>query len=358
MSASPGRGKTRAILIAGFLAALILRVGLLVGFRGNYDIGAYTEVVAAVRGGGTPYAEGLRYNYAPAWAYVVAACAGLADATGVSLGAVVGTLLLLMDVASALLLYVLGGRGRAGAWAALLFFANPVSVLATGHYLQFDNVAIAFLLAAILAAGAGREGAAFLGLAASLLVKHFTAFFPPVFLAQRGRGRIGLIAAAAPYFVFVAAFLPFASRWPAIRDHVLRYRGGEEDYGVGLLRTAVGLPAWLPLLLFLAAVGLAILAGRNRPLPQACLLVCLVMLLFTPGINEYYFVWPIALGALSGGIGYAVYTVVVSLFYLGGSLEGLRVPFLHLPGWGGVWWSLLFWIAWDERRRRVILSSQ
>jgi hypothetical protein len=267
-------------------------------------------------------------------------------------------LLLLVDAATAALLYVLGGRGRRGAAAALLFFANPVSVLATGHYVQFDNVAILFLLVALVAAGAGRESAASLGLAASLLVKHFTAFFPPVFAAQEGRGRLGLLAAAAPYLIFAAAFLPFASHWPAIRENVLHYRGGQEEYGVGLLRSVSAIPPFLPTLVFLTGVALAILAGRSRPLPQACLLVCLVMLLLAPGVNEYYFVWPIALGALSGGIGYAVYTVVVAAFFLGGSLEGLRAPFTHLPGWGGVWWSLLFWIAWDERRRRVILSGK
>jgi hypothetical protein len=344
----------RALLVAAFLAALGLRLAFLFGFQGNYDVGSYGDVAASVRGGGAPYGEGLRYNYAPAWAYVVSGAAGLAEALGVSLGAVVGSLLLAVDAASGGVLYLLGGRGRRGAAAALLFFANPVSVLTTGHYVQFDNVAIFFLLVAIFAAG--RDLPASLALAASLLVKHFTVLFPLVFASGRGRRRIGLLAAAAPYLLFAAAFLPFAGSWSAIRDDVLLYRGGTEDYGVGLLRGLPGVPALLPTLLFLAAAAGAILAGRDRPLPRACLLLFLVMLLFAPGVNEYYFVWPIALGSLSGGAGYAVYTVVVSLFYLGGSLEGLRVPFAHFPGWGGVWWSLLFWLAWDERRRRVILT--
>jgi hypothetical protein len=351
-------GMPRAVFVAGFLAALVLRMAFLLAFRGNYDTGSYAGVADAVRVGGTPYAEGLRYNYAPAWAYTVAGCASLAEALGVSLGAVVGTLLLLVDVATAILLYLLGGRGRAGAAAALLFFANPVSVIATGHYVQFDNLAIAFLLVAILAmVRASREWPASLALAASLLVKHFTFFFPVVFASGKRRRRLSPLSASVPYLIFAASFLPFWKSWPAIVDNVLRYRGGQEDFGVGLLRKIPWIPSWLPALLFLAVVASAIRFGRDRPLPDACLLVFLVMLLFTPGINEYYFVWPIALGALSGGIGYAVYTVVVSLFYLGGSLEGLRAPFTHLPGWGGVWWSLLFWIAWDERRRRVILSN-
>ena len=269
-----------------------------------------------------------------------------------SLGAVVGGLLLAVDLATSGVLYLLGGRGRRGALAALLFFANPVSILATGHYVQFDGFAILFLLLAILAArNAARQWTTSLALAASLLVKHFTLFFPIVFETGRARRRIGPVAATTPDLIFAASFVPFWKSWPAIRDNVLLYRGGAEDYGLGLLRKIAGLPGWLPAVIFLAAVAVAIRSARDRPLPSACLLVFLVMLLFAPGVNEYYFVWPIALGSLTAGAGYAVYSAVVSLFYLGGSLEGLRVPFAHLPGWGGVWWGVLFWIAWDERRR-------
>jgi hypothetical protein len=347
----------RPLLFAAFLAALAIRLALLLGFHGNYDLGSYAEVAARVRAGEGPYARGLLYNYAPPWAYTVAAGAAVAERLGASLGLVVGMFLLAVDVATAGVLYVLGGRGKRAAAAALLFFANPVSVIATGHYLQFDNVAIFFLMVAILAARTGRDLPASLALSASVLVKHFTAFFPVVFAVGRRRSRISPIAAAAPYALFAISFVPFAASWPAIRENVFAYRGGVEDYGVGLLRAIPLVPAWFPLVLFLAAVAAAVAIGRDRSLPSACLLLLLVMLLFTPGINEYYFLWPIALGALSGGAGYAVYTVVVGAFYAGGSLEGLRVPFAHLPGWGGVWCSLLFWLAWDERRRRRVILS-
>ena len=75
----------------------------------------------------------------------------------------------------------------------------------------------------------------------------------------------------------------------------------------------------------------------------------LVMLLFAPGICEYYFVWPIALGALFGGAGYLVYTVVVASFFLG-SPDGLGLPLSHLPGWHGVWFAVLLWLLWEARR--------
>ena len=93
------------------------------------------------------------------------------------------------------------------------------------------------------------------------------------------------------------------------RSHVLDYRSLSEDYGVGMLLTSPGLPRWLPGALFVAAVLAALALLRAVPRERACLLLFLVMLLFAPGICEYYFVWPIALGALYGGAGYLIYTV-------------------------------------------------
>ena len=64
------------------------------------------------------------------------------------------------------------------------------------------------------------------------------------------------------------------------------------------------------------AIGLtlaALLLLRGVPVRRACLLLFLVELIFAPGICEYYFVWPVALGALTGGVGYAVHADVVAV---------------------------------------------
>jgi hypothetical protein len=116
-----------------------------------------------------------------------------------------------------------------------------------------------------------------------------------------------------------------------------------------MLLAIPGVPRWLPSALFAAAMLAALLLLRRVERARACLMLFLVMLLFAPGICEYYFVWPIALGALFGGAGYAVYTVVVASFLLG-SPDGLGLALTHLPGWHGVWWSVLLWLAWELRR--------
>ena len=115
-----------------------------------------------------------------------------------------------------------------------------------------------------------------------------------------------------------------------------------------MLRKLPGVPQWAPTILFGLAVLVAVAALRRVEIGRACLMLFLVLLLFVPGIVQYYFVWPIALGSLFGGAGYAVFTLVVSAFYLG-SPDGLELPLRHLPGWHGIWWATLFWLLWEMK---------
>ncbi len=358
--------KARPVLLAaGFLAALALRLALLAHVSGNYDLASYEAVASIVRRGGSMYLETARYNYSPLWAWVLAGLAILAERIGTTLAWSVGVFLLLVDGATALVVRRLAGGGRRGGVAAILFFANPVSIFVSSFHLQFDNLAILFLLLAILAAEkppATRAGTA-AALSASLIAKHVTVFFPPLFVKRRATPGLSVAGALVPYAAFAASFLPYARSWEGIRRHVLGYRSLSEDYGAAMLRKIPGSPAWLPTAVFLATVAATIVVVRRLglPLPRAALMLFIAMLLTVPGICEYYFVWPIALGALEGGAGYAVYTLVVGAFFLG-SPDGLNLPLMHLPGWHGIWWSLVLWLAWElreqkeRRERRSILS--
>jgi len=346
------RGR-RLFFAAGFLAALTVRAAYLERASMNPDVAAFADVVAVLRRGGALYLETSRYNYSPLWAQILLALDAAARLLGCSLAVVLGAFLTVADAATAALLHRLAGRGERGAAAALLFFANPVSVFASSFHLQFDNVAILFLVLALVAAEKvppSRAGTV-AALSVSIIVKHFTIFFPPLFLERRKRRGLRPVEALVPYAAFAAVFLPYARSWPAVRRSVFEYRGLAEDYGTAMLRKIPGAPDWLPMAVFLAAVAVAIvlLLRRGAEPARACLLLFLVMLLTIPGIVEYYFVWPIALGALFGGVGYVVYTLTVSAFFFG-SPDGLNLPLTHLPGWHGVWWSVLLWIAWELRR--------
>ena len=347
------RSAARSAVAAGFLCALALRLVFFSGFTGDYDTGSYEEVVRTVRAGGDPWST-ERYNYSPAWAGILLVLARGAEAAGVSLATAVGALLLAADAATAALLWRLGGGGAGGARAALLFFANPVSVLVSSHHRAFDGLALLLLVAAVAAFRREplRPGGVAAALAGSLLVKHVAAFHPLLFASGRNRRGIPTAAVAAAYAVFALSFAPFAGSWPAIRKNVLLYGGLGGLYGTDALLLVPGMPFWAPRVLFVAAVVAAVIWLRRAgvEIARACLVLFLVMLVFLPGIGRQYFVWPIAMGALSAGAGYLVYTAVATAALV--SLSGLAPSLERLPGWYGVWCAALLWLLLEARSLR------
>lgn len=349
--------RVRIALVAGFLAAAALRIGFLALLSPNWDTDAYAAVVRALDSGGTLYRDTTRYNYSPAWALTLRVLARIAGEGAIPFERVVGAFLLLVDSITAWLLFrvsrdVLARPPEASAAVAILFLANPVSVFVTGFHAQFDGIAIAFLILALWLEGRSRAqpAASAAALAGSLLSKHVTAFHPIVFLRRHGGEgrRLGLPLVLLSYGVFFASFLPYWNVRGAVLEKVIGYRSLAEDYGTSMLRRMPGIPHWAPSALFFAAAILAALRLRRLEPVRASLLLFLVLLIFAPGIAEYYFVWPIALGSLFGGAGYAVFTLVVSAFFLG-SPDGLGLPLTHLPGWHGIWFATVFWLLWELR---------
>jgi len=353
---SPAR--LRPVLAAGFLLAFAMRAGYLLSTHDNWDLDAYREDVRILERGGELYRDTPRYNYSPAWAIVLRGLAFASSGTGLPFERAVGALLLLADVISAWLVFriardVLGRPAGAAAAASLLFFANPVSVFTTGFHVQFDNLSILFLLAAILTisrtparpAGNARTVAF---LSASLLFKHVTYFHPLLFVRTRRRPGLPALVGLLPYAVFFASFLPYLGSLRSVYERVFRYRSLAETYGTATLLEIPAVPRFLPTVIFLAAAGFGLAAFRRLDVGRASLLLFLLLLVFLPGVAQYYFVWPIALGALYGGAGYAVYTVTVSAFFLG-SPDGLALPLTHLPGWHGIWWATVLWLLLELR---------
>ena len=349
-------GRRRLLVAAGFLLAAAIRLAWLSAFRDNWDMGTYRDFARFAGRGAGLYRDILSYHFAPAFALTLWGIGSVAGRIGVPFEKAVGFALLLADAVSAWLLYRISrdnfGRSvRAACGVALLFFANPVSVFVTGFHAQFDNLSIAFLLAAVYFAGR-RAGPAPVAasLSGSLLFKHVTWFHPLLFF-RRERGPVwrSVAVALAPYAVFAASFLPYWKSRRVVAGRFFGYASLAEDYGTAMLRRVPGVPDWAPTALFVVATLAAVFFLRRLEPARACLLLFLVMLVFLPGIVEYYFVWPIALGSLIGGAGYLVYTVLVSAFFLG-SPDGLELPIRHLPGWHGLWWGTVFWLAWELRR--------
>ena len=231
-----------------------------------------------MRHGGDIYRETSRYNYSPLWALAVTGAEAVARAAGVSTTAVLGLLLLAGDIATAVLVYRLARRrlsGTAAALSALFFFANPVSILVSSHHLQFDGLAILALLGAILLSERGRDLPAAGALTLSLLIKHVAALHPLLF--RRRPGGRGLLPVILPYLGFAAAFLPYLASWREIAQQVLLYRGVTGNYGIEALVLLPGVPDWVPVPIFFAAVGVALYRLRDTELERASLLLFLVV---------------------------------------------------------------------------------
>jgi hypothetical protein len=359
----------RVALGAGYAAAAAVRLLLLFSYPGGYDTESY-EIVAGIEARhGNVYAETRRYNYSPLWARLLAVFDALGRVTRLGLLRTVGLFLFFVDAATAWLVARLAARhaARAGpdgppvpfnGLAGLLFFANPVSVLVSSRHLQFDGLSIFFLLCAILAfrSAAGGRAASIASLSISLLVKHVTWFHPLLFARRDGLRRAAWYA--IPYAAFAASFLPYASSWREIRDHVFRYRSLSGNYGTEALLLISGVPSWLPAALFAAAVLAAVWffgARRgdedSRALAKGSLGLFLVMLVFLPGFGRQYCVWPIALGSLFPGAGLLVFTAVSTGFLARGFFAFDAAP-AWLPGWYGPWWAALLWLLLALRPAR------
>lgn len=342
------RSGLRSLLFLGLAAfGLLARLGLAWKTPGGVELEYYSAVAAAFDRGEGLYGTSLN-NYAPVWAGVVLAVDRASRAAGVSFGGLLRTLLTGVDLLSAAVLWRIAARRGIDPWKpAAIFLANPVSIWATGFQGQFDSLSLLFLLLAIFATPAGtdaRPARPLLFLALSIAAKQITALHPILWL-ERVRNRATLLV---PYAVVAALFLPFLGEWRAIRDNVLFYRGVPRSYGLSelvLFDERFARP--VAVLCFAAGLFAAWRLRKEPDLVRACLVLFLVLLFFAPGFGTQYAVWPLTVGALTGGMGYFLCTATTMAWTLGSHFG--------LPGsgrWMGqlVWLSVALWLLLEVRR--------
>ncbi len=351
-----GLTRRRALLV--FLLVLLLRLAIAGQYRGNYDSESFRIVADLVLSGQNLYAATTRYNYSPVWAWTVAALWAAARPNFAVFVLLVALLQTVADALAALLVFRIAGRlGRSPAearCAALLFFANPISVLVSEAHGQFDGLAVLLLLAAILAALDGgfarRAVRVVVLLSASLLVKHVTAFHPLLFSRRVRRPGLSDAAVATPYVVLGLSFLPFVTAWRAIWENVGVY--GTRGARPGGLLAALEIPRLGPvayLALFAGAVVWAIRQGRDLELPRATLILWLAILTFLPSYGIQYLVWPVAVGALYPSLGLGLFSLAAALFHSSWSL-GLDWP-VRVSSLG-TWVAGLLWLVTETTRAR------
>ncbi|HEV2694869.1 MAG TPA: hypothetical protein VG347_18385 [Verrucomicrobiae bacterium] len=273
--------------------------------RHGFDYDSWRIVTDLCEQGKNVYASTIRYNYGPVWFNIL----HLLDLLSGHNPAVFRQLLIgflsAADLGIAFLLW-----RRFGPLAGALFFLNPVSMMASSIFNQFDNVAILLGLWAVVVFGDEfekpldrRKYAALAILGLSLMTKHVLFVFP-FWLAVKQRGLVAkFLIMAIPTVIFLASFAPY---WPAghagIVANVFEYRALNDTLGrwynqffyneilPEILRSMAGAQFWWFVLLVWFAFFCRAKSGFD-----SLLIYTGVMVAFSPSLFCYYFAIPMAL---------------------------------------------------------------
>jgi hypothetical protein len=317
-------------LVVG-VALLVRLAAVLVSARTTVDVLRYHKVADHVLNVSlNPYTAPRLYPYPPLWVWFEAG-AGWLERHGASFPVVVKLPVVLADAGIVALLL---GWSRRAAW---LYALHPVSLLVTGFHGQFDALMLLFLLAAVRAFEARRDGASDGGLAGAIATKSLPVLLLPFFVLSPGLGGMArrLRYAALAVLPVAAILLPYAiADFGALRRELLGY-SGIADFGWigawrGLLYLRDGVVRrsepqhWGVLIpvakgLFFAAFAALVLFHRRlaSSLDRACLAVFLAFLVFYGAISAQYLLWPLPFGARRPGLGFVLYGIAATAALVG-----------------------------------------
>ena len=300
-------------------------------FPGNYDQISYSIVAEIVERGGNVYAETARYNYSPLWSFILVTLHQIPLPFHFSVRA----FLTVVDVAIAFLLFRISERPA----VAIVYLANPVTILLTGMHGQFENLAMLPLLVAVyLIERKPRLSAIWLLGVLSMLLKHITLFFVLfLFFKAAPTKRRAVLMMLAAGLVFLLSFLPYlpAGREGIIQNVFLYISRSSPEYGLA------STPGWsaVPFMALMAAF--ALIASRRLAARDGLLFMALAYLTFAPGVSEQVFILPLTV-SFAASMPYFLFTSAVAVF-LTGSGNNL---YFHAPiAWNWVWLVSLIWFS-------------
>ena len=189
-----------------------------------YDFESYEIVADIVNAGGNVYAETSRYNYGPIWFLLLGSLKALLG-RGFRHGII--ALLSLSDIGIGALLW----RKRLHI-ASLIFMLSNISVHVSGCQNQFDNMAVAMALLALLLLDIPAKGkrcirlshwSGLVLLGTSIAIKHVFVFFPFWFLFTKATWRKRVVSVAVPIAIFLGSFVPYSGVPSVVSQHGIRH---------------------------------------------------------------------------------------------------------------------------------------
>lgn len=314
------------------------------------------------------------YNYSPLFFYILGFLGKIGQfIPAIPTKVIIHWFLSFIDIFTAFILIRLAGQRKIIIWKTVaLFILNPVSIIISGYHGQFDNLAIFFLLLAILLSETTKKSRRFMQnfliwliLTVGLTVKH-TILFPAFsFLVHFSRKTyLAVFLFTASLLVFLASFLPYYfSASAQISQNVFKYKSMEGLYGVSFILSkycphCLGTDTnyLIRNIFLLSGLTLAVFL-RHRDAARSCLISFLFFLTFTTGIGGQYFVFPIALGALFPSIWFYLYSIVVTLFLLGNDWE-FNISVFKIFSWNVVWVVTFMWFLSEIRLIHKFRISQ
>jgi hypothetical protein len=311
--------------------ALGIALRLVIGGIGfTYDMQSYEIVAKIVIAGRNVYEQTARYNYGPLWSICLSILyrfALLFTDHFLVFRFLVTTFLTCTDLGIWYVLYK-----KFSYKVSLFFFLNPISIILTGFYSQFDNVAVLLALLSVLFLEKKKflHGAILLGL--SITTKHvFFAF--PLWLAFKEKGLVRkLLLLCIPTGIFFFSFIPFL---PGGMNGIV--------HNVFLYKSFNNTPLWQvlvpdylkrfikPQFLFFGMLFLGAIYFRKKEGFKHLFYYCLTLIIFSYAISETYFASIIPVISVFPNIFFALF-VAVQLFFFHMALVGGEefVPYIRL----------------------------
>lgn len=264
--------------------------------------------------------------YPPTTQFVFRAAAGLRLGVGGF-----KALLILIDLALALLIAATAARAPAGRWRLLLYWWHPLPIIEFAGSGHSDVIGMLLLTAAFVVAdreGVGRArgwlgGVTAGALAAAAALVKFLALPAALFLASRQVGRTAAMLAAFGltallfYFPYLA---PGVNPFGSLPTYAARWRANDVIFGLVLRPgTAIDQDARLTqakiVVAGLLVVGLAVLAlaRASRPLAMATALGAAVYL--SPTVHPWYVAWLLPFLAWRFSAAWLIATLTVFVAY-------------------------------------------
>lgn len=319
----------------------------------TFDMESFEIVGKIFVNGGNVYAETSRYNYGPVWFLILGlfqSVASLFQNSFLVFRYLILLLLTFTDLGIWRLFY-----NRWGLLPAFLYFLNPISILTTGYYSQFDGLAffLALLSISYLEKSDGLHGIrkhTLFGLfvmGLSLSTKHFLFFYPLWFIFRLKKAGKGILLYSLPYVVFLISFLPFISKgWQGILTNVFQYSSLNNAPFWNVL-----IPDFLkreisPGILFYGAVIVGAWLFRKKNLWESFAYYGIILVLFSQAIAEQYFIYTLSFISLYFNPFFLIFiiieTLLMFLMALGGEYTIRPIGFFIYRGSFGFTWQIVF----------------